>query len=175
MILYHGTTYKRAQSIFKDKAIKKDSDRFFTEEENGDGYSTNGYVYLTNEVTFALYFANCHHLADKSEALVVFRVNIPDGQVLPDYDEMRYQDPTGADRDRYDSDLNCSLLEFKSCRINTDISFDEYTVDYFCLMIDKVKNIDELFDNAGCNYAYVTNHYTKRQLNLIKSIPWKRV
>ena len=33
MILYHGTTYKRAQSIFKDRAIKKDCERFFTEEE----------------------------------------------------------------------------------------------------------------------------------------------
>lgn len=38
MILYHGTTYKRAQQIFKDRAIKRNCERFFTEEENGDGY-----------------------------------------------------------------------------------------------------------------------------------------
>ena len=174
MILYHGTTYKRARSIFKDRAIKKDCERFFTEEDNGDGYSTDGYVYLTNELTYALYFANCHHLVDKSEVLVVFRIDIPDEQVLPDYDEMRYQDPTGTDREWYDSDLSCSLLEFKTCRINTDISFDEYTVDYFCLVVDRVKNIGELFNNAGCNYEYVTSHYTKRQKSLIKLIPWKR-
>lgn len=174
MILYHGTTYKRAQSIFKDRAIKKDCERFFTEEENGDGYSTDGYVYLSNEVTYALHFAYCHHRVDKSASLVVFKMEIPDEIVLPDYDEMRHQDPTGIDRKRYDSDLSCSLLEFKTCRIDTDISFDKYTVDYFCLVVDKVENIGDLFDNAGYNYEYVTSHYTQRQKNFIKSIPWKR-
>lgn len=174
MILYHGTTYKRAQSIFKDRAIKKECERFFTEEENGDGYSTDGYVYLSNEVTYALHFAYCHHRVDKSASLVVFKIEIPDEIVLPDYDEMRHQDQTGTDRERYDSDLNCSLLEFKACRINTDISFDEYAVDYFCLVVDKVENIGDLFDNAGYNYEYVTSHYTRRQKNFIKSIPWKR-
>ena len=104
----------------------------------------------------------------------MFRIDIPDEQILPDYDEMRYQDPTGTDREWYDSDLSCSLLEFKTCRINTDISFDEYTVDYFCLVVDRVKNIGELFNNACCNYEYVTSHYTKRQKSLIKLIPWKR-
>ena len=82
MLLYHGTTYKRAKQIFEDRIIKKDCDRFFTEEDNGDGYSTDGYVYLTNELTFALCFANCHHLVDKSDMLVVFL----DGQILPDFD-----------------------------------------------------------------------------------------
>ena len=174
MILYHGTTYKRAQSIFKDRAIKKECERFFTEEENGDGYSTDGYVYLSNEVTYALHFAYCHHRVDKSASLVVFKIEIPDEIVLPDYDEMRHQDPTGTDRERYDSDLDCSLLEFKTCRINTDISFDEYTVDFFGLVLEKVNSIADLFDNAGCNYEYVTSHYTKRQKNFIKLIPWKR-
>lgn len=174
MILYHGTTYKRAQSIFEDRVIKKDCERFFTEEENGDGYSTDGYVYLSNEVTFALHFAYCHHLVDKSEALVVFKIEIPDEIVLPDYDEMRHQDPTGINRARYSDDLSCSLLEFKACRINTDISFDEYTVDYFCLVVDKDDNIGDLFDNAGSNYEYVTSHYTRKQKCFIQSIPWNR-
>lgn len=175
MILYHGTTYKRAQQIFVDRIIKKDCERFFTEEENGDGYSTDGYVYLTNEVTFALYFANCHHLVDKSEVLVVFRIDVPDEQVLPDFDEMRYQDLTGADRERYDSDLSCSLLEYKTCRINSDISFDEYNVDYFCLVVEDVDEIGDLFDNAGCNYEYVISHYTRKQRNFIRSIQWRHI
>ena len=174
MLLYHGTTYKRAKQIFEDRIIKKDCDRFFTEEDNGDGYSTDGYVYLTNELTFALHFANCHHLVDKSDMLVVFRIDIPDGQILPDFDEMRYQDPTGIDRERYYDDLSCSLLEFKCCRVNSDISFDEYIVDFFCLAVNDIENIGDLFDNTGCNYEYVTNHYTKKQKNFIQSIRWIR-
>ena len=172
MILYHGTTSKRAQQIFEDKTIKKYCERFFTEEENGDGYSTDGYVYLTNEVTFALHFAYCHHNVDKSDELVVFRINIPDEQILPDFDEMRHQDPTGRDRERYDDDLKCSLLEFKACRINTDISFEDYSVDYFCLVVDDFDSIDDLFDNAGGNYEYVTSNYTSKQNSFINSIQW---
>ena len=172
MILYHGTTYKRAKQIFEQRIIKKDCDRFFNEEDNGDGYSTNGYVYLTNEVTYALYFANSHHFVDKSDVLVVFRIDVPDKLILPDYDEMRYQDPTGIERARYNDDLSCSLLEFKSCRVNTDILFDNYTVDYFCLVLNDIENIGYLFDNAGNNYEYVTNHYTQKQKHFIKSIRW---
>ena len=175
MILYHGTTHKRAQQIFHDRVIKKNCERFFTKEDNGDGYSTDGYVYLTNEVTYALYFANCHHFVDKSDALVIFRVNIPDNQILPDYDEMRHHDPTGIARKKYKDDLNCSLLEFKTCRINTDISFNEYAVDYFYLDLDEVDDIAYLFANAGGNYAQVTNHYTRTQKNFIQSIQWTHV
>lgn len=99
MILYHGTTAKRAEHIFEDRTIKKNCLRFFTEEENGEGYSTDGYVYLSNEITYSLYFANCHSLVDKSESLYIFRIDIPDGLILADIDEMRYQDPTGCDRE----------------------------------------------------------------------------
>lgn len=53
--------------------------------ENGDGYSTDGYVYLTNEVTLALYFAYYHHRVDKSDSMVVFKMEIPDEMILPDY------------------------------------------------------------------------------------------
>jgi len=172
MVLYHGTTHKRAQQIFDDRAIKKNCERFFTEEENGDGYSTDGYVYLTNEVTLALYFAYCHHRDDKSDSMVVFKIEIPDEMILPDYDEMRYQDLTGTDRARYSDDLSCSLLEFKVCRISEDISFDKFEVQYFRFFASDVDNIGDLFDNAGYNYEYVIKHYSRRQTEFIQSIYW---
>lgn len=143
---------------------------FFTEEENGDGYSTDGYVYLTNEVTLALYFAYYHHLVDKSDSMVVFKMEIPDEMILPDYDEMRYQDPTGTDRARYSDDLSCSLLEFKTCRVNSDLLLDEYKFHYFRLFVNDVDNIGDLFDNAGYNYEYVIEHYSRRQTEFIQSI-----
>ena len=175
MILYHGTTYKRAQQIFQDRAIKKNCERFFTEEENGDGYSTDGYVYLTNEVMLALYFAYCHHRVDKSDSMVVFKTEIPDEMILPDYDEMRYQDPTGTDRVRYSDDLSCSLFEFKACRVSADLSFNEFETQYFRLFASDVDNIGDLFDNAGCNYEYVTENYTSKQIKFIQSIHWMSI
>lgn len=174
MVLYHGTTYKRAQQIFQERAIKKNCERFFTEEENGDGYSTDGYVYLTNEVTFALHFAYCHHRVDKSDSMVVFKLEIPDEMILPDYDEMRYQDPTGTDRARYFDDLSCSLLEFKACRISADLSLDEFETRYFRLFTKDVDNIGDLFDNVGCNYEYVIENYSSKQIEFIQSIHWMR-
>lgn len=172
MVLFHGTTSKRAEDILSDRTIKKDCLRFFTKEENGEGYSTDGYIYLSNEITYSLYFANCHSHVDKSELLYVFRIDVPDELVLSDMDEMRYQDSTGCDRERYANDLNCSLLEFKTCRIQSDISFDVFNVDYFIFDKTTFDNIADLFSNAGSDYKYVLKHYTLKQKEFIKSIKW---
>ena len=175
MLLYHGTTGKRAEYIFADKAISNNCERFFTEEENGSGYTTQGYVYLTNEITFAAYFANSHTFMDQSKELFIFRVDVPDELIEPDYDEMRYQDPTGYDRERYSSDLECSLAEFKTCRIPISIEFDSFAVEYFSFNKADVPNIANLFDNAGCNYNYVVENYSAKQRAFIDSIHWKKL
>lgn len=104
--------------------------------------------------------------------MVVFKIEIPDEMILPDYDEMRYQDPTCTDRARYSDDLSCSLFEFKACRISADLSFDEYEVKYFRLFANDVDNIGDLFDNAGCNYEYVIEHYSRKQIEFVQSIHW---
>ena len=48
MILYHGTTEKRALQILADRIVRANVERFYKEEYNGDGFSSDGYVYLTN-------------------------------------------------------------------------------------------------------------------------------
>lgn len=174
MLLYHGTTGKRADQIFADRKISNDCDRFFTEEENGDGYTTQGYVYLTNEITYAVYFANSHTLVDKSEELYLFRIYVSDELIEPDYDEMRYQDPTGRDRERYSSDMECSLNEFKVCRIPVPIEFDRFTIEYFSFSKLDFPDIADLFDNAGYNYNYVVEHYSDMQRAFINSIYWRK-
>ena len=100
----------------------------------------------------------------------MFKMEIPDEMILPDYDEMRYQDPTGTDRARYSDDLSCSLLEFKTCRVHSDLLLDEYKFHYFRLFVNDVDNIGDLFDNAGYNYEYVIEHYSRRQTEFIQSI-----
>lgn len=175
MILYHGTTSNRAAQIFRDKKISNNCKRFFTEELNGDGSTTQGYVYLTNEITYAVYFANCHHFVDKSNQLYIFRVEVSEELIEPDYDEMRYQDPLMNERNRYTTDLKCSLLEFKSCRIPLSIEFDKFSVEYFVFNRDEFSDIAKLFDNAGCDYKYVVTHYSEFQHSFIDSIQWKKV
>lgn len=106
--------------------------------------------------------------------MVVFKIDIPDEIILPDYDEMRYQDPTGTDRARYSDDLSCSLLEFKACRISADLSLDEFETRYFRLFTKDVDNIGDLFNNVGCNYEYVIENYSSKQIEFIQSIHWMR-
>lgn len=109
MILYHATTALRGKKILSDGRIKKEVERYYTKEENGDGYTSQGYIYLSNEVTFAIYFANCHDIIDKTGELYVFRVEIPDNLLEPDNDELRCQ---GVDVEKiaiYGSYLSCGL------------------------------------------------------------------
>lgn len=170
MILYHGTTEHRARLILRDNCIKKDVERYFTEEYNGDGYSTQGYIYLTNEITFAVYFANCHKFVDKSTNIYVFKIDVPPQLIEPDYDELRYQSATDEEINSYGGPLKCSLLEYKACRVKTDINFDRFSVQYCVLPI--TDTIGNLLDNAGCNYKYVVTHYTKAQREFINNINW---
>lgn len=174
MILYHGTTIKRATKIMKDKSISNDCERFFTRKKNGEGYTTQGYVYLSNEITYALYFANCHHFVDQSEQLCLFRVIVPDELLEADFDEMRHQDPTGHHKQRYNSDLECSLLEFKTCRVPFPIDFSKYEVSYFIIDLTNYSDFSDLLDNAGYDREYVINHYNSVQMEFIKSIKWRR-
>ena len=55
MILYHATTARRGKKIIEDGCIKKYVERYYIKENNDDGYSTQGYVYLSNELTFSMH------------------------------------------------------------------------------------------------------------------------
>ena len=175
MLLYHGTTSERAYKIFMDGRISNNCKRFFTKEENGNGYTTQGYVYLTNEITFAAYFANCHAFVDQSIELFIFRIDVPDELIEPDYDEMRYQDALGHNREQYSSDLECSLAEFKSCRIPVSIEFNRFAVEYFSFYKSSFRNIECLFKNACSDYNYVVEHYSDTQRVFIDSIHWEKI
>lgn len=172
MVLYHATTEKRALSILKDKCIKKDVRRFYTVKESGDGYTTQGYVYLTNEITFAVYFANTHSKLDKSERLFIFKIELPDDVLEADNDELRIQRATEKMIISYGGELNCSLLEYKSCRVKVDINFDIFPIEY-CI-VPKTDDIKYLLINVGENYQYVVNRYTQAQKEFIKNIVWRK-
>lgn len=175
MILYHGTTQKLAMEIFRDKVIKKDIKRHYTEEKSGNGYSTQGYIYLTNEITFSVFFANCCNLEDKADSLVLFKIDIPMEKIQPDYDEIRIQNSPKHVHDRYEDDLDFSLREFKSCRVDFDIEISEYDFEYCILNLSDEFTPYNLIINAGCNYEYVRNNYTDSQIEFINNLKWNKI
>lgn len=175
MILYHATTKTRAVQIFESRYIKCNIDRYYTEEDNGDGYSTQGFVYLSNEITFALYFANCHNINDKSDALYIFKFDIPDNIVEADYDELRIQMARKDEIKKYGGDLQCSLLEYKSCKVAVDLYFDHFQVSYYKIDLSSEKDIDELIGGVGCNFISTTENYTTEQRQFMQNIVWATV
>lgn len=172
MIFYHGTTKKRALEIFKDDAIKKDVERHYTEEKSGGGYSTQGYIYLTNEITFSIHFADCCNLEDKVDSLVLFKMDIPIEKIQPDYDEIRIQNEPDHIRGRYEDDLDFSLREFKSCRIDFDIKLNEYNIEYCIFDLSDKFSPDDLAVHVGYNYEYVIDNYTDLQIEFINNVKW---
>lgn len=175
MRLFHGTTGKRADQIFAERKISNYCDRFFTEEENGNGYTTQGYVYLTNELLFAVYFANCHSLVDKSRDLAIFRIEIPDELLEPDYDEIRFQSSTGRDITEYATELEYSLMELKTCRIPTSIEFDRFNMEFTFFNKSTYSNMPELLKNTGCNYKDTVENYNCVQRQFIRSLCWNKI
>lgn len=175
MILYHATTAIRGEKILSDGCIKKNIKQYYTKENNSSGYTTQGYIYLSNELTFAMHFANCHNIADKTEEVYIFRVEIPDNLIEPDYDELRYQRASEQEIANYGGDLNCSLFEYKSCRIPVDIDFNKYNCYYFIKKLSNIPPIDDLINNCGHNYNYVINNYTIIQREFIDSIEWLKL
>lgn len=172
MILYHATTEVRAIPILRERTIKKNIERYYTQEENGDGYSTQGYVYLSPEVTFAIHFANCHNLVDKTSALYIFKLEIPDEMIEPDYDELRYQRARQEDIDRYGGALNCSLREYKSCRVPYDLKFNEIKCFVYKIDLNTGIDVNKLTEFAGYNLEGVIENYTQVQRKFIRRITW---
>jgi len=175
MILYHGTTETRALQIFQDRCIKKDVERYFTEESNGDGYTTQGFVYLTNEITFAVHFANCHNLSDRAKALYLFRIDVPDEMVEADYDELRYQMAREDEIERCGGTLSCSLLEYKACRVAAILSFEQFPMSYYKIDLTNGLDADSLTDFAGYNLKGTIENYTLAQKDFIQNVVWTAV
>lgn len=92
MILYHGTTLQNAERILKDGIIKSKIERNYI---SGGLWcyknTTDGYVYLTKNLYTAYYYGNINLIGIdnyKNKYVYVFKININDNILLPDYDEM---------------------------------------------------------------------------------------
>lgn len=171
MVLYHGTSESRANLILASGTILKDTPRYFTKENNGANYSSNGYIYLSNEIIWAYRFALLHgNLFEKGDYGYIFKLIIPDDKILPDEDELRDVFPHVMQK--YSGRLECSLLERKSCRVDFDISLQLYCSE-FC-KVPVGEEMSELLQNNGRDYEYTITHYTQYQKDFISNLKWSK-
>ena len=75
----------------------------------------------------------------------------------------------------YGGELNCSLLEFKSCRVPFDIIFSKFESYYDIINMSDDTLDNKIIINCGYNYKYVINNYSSIQREFFNTIDWKYI
>ncbi|WP_337021857.1 hypothetical protein [Pantoea anthophila] len=88
MRLYHGTSFSASQSIISSEKILHQIER--TYDDSSLFPTTNGLVYLTNNIGYAIYVANKEAIFRREEFLSVFEVEVDENELLPDFDQLDY-------------------------------------------------------------------------------------
>lgn len=98
MILYHATPMINGDQILKEKKIKCFIDRYHKKSRIADG-TTDGYVYLTPNLSLAYYFGaiKFDSLQDEdTKYIYVFKLEIEENELEPDYDEIHFINPSSS-------------------------------------------------------------------------------
>lgn len=173
MKLYHATTQVRGEQILRDRCLKKDVSRYYSKENESNGPTTQGFVYLTNEITYSIYFANCHNLSESNTNIYIFKVDVPDEFLEADEDEIEQHSPNNENI--FPNRLAWSLGELKSCRVALDIDIDDYPTQIYRLIGMDSERILQLIRYVAYPFNYVVSNYTNDQRNFIDSISWENV
>lgn len=90
MILYHGTTLGEAKQILETGYIKCRIKRAFEDNPYFEG-TTDGYVYLANELYLAYYYGNSKIIINEcqNKNVCIFELNILDELLCADLDELK--------------------------------------------------------------------------------------
>ncbi|WP_431021814.1 Acyl-CoA synthetase [Erwinia rhapontici] len=117
MKLFHGTTFSASLKIEDEKIIAHKINR---PHYKGDGFeTTDGYVYLTNNVGYAAYLAQ--RLAQNIDDLcVVYEIDIDENELKTDIDQLKIigRMPEGEARA---FSVQSSLSSVQSCRISRSL------------------------------------------------------
>lgn len=183
MILYHGTSLSRGLQILKDKAIKKDAPKVYDEKSRLP--TTNGYVYLTEDLANAIYYGNKTALLDEDSELMIFEVDLPYSSIEPDIDEINYTlRPFGKVKGFNDIDnptVEESIKNAHSIRFPHDITFGDslkryariYTSKYTSTDDDRVREKRDLtYDIVSLAHNY-NAAAIKAKDKLLSKIQWK--
>lgn len=104
MVLYHATTRVNGEKILKDRVIECHAQKIFNTDisdciRNNESLvidtctrTTDGYVYLTDSLIFAVYHGSMATIYSQKELVerkfYVFRIEINDRELLPDRDNL---------------------------------------------------------------------------------------
>ncbi len=110
--------------------------------------STDGFAYFSNKLSMAYLYGNANRMNCKEETslLYVFRVNIPEEELLPDWDELRINCKQMV---RNDITAEQSLSMCSCVSVDHPISADKYNMEYMEInmqdysseLIKKIKNL----------------------------------
>ncbi|NFQ35970.1 hypothetical protein [Clostridium sporogenes] len=181
MIMYHATSLSRGNKILKDGTIKKDSEKVYGEDSLMP--TTDGYVYLTNDLINAAYYGNkTAVLFDKDDMFFIFRMDINIKDLEVDKDEIEYtikQSPKYDDKfkDINNPTLDESLEYALSARIRQNIDFSKNKVEYSKCISALSSDIKEkrrirIVDVVGFRRMSSKN---KLITNFIDNLKWKQI
>lgn len=124
MIVYHGTSKRNFEQILKDRKIKKDCEKEYEDTENG-------YVYLATNVIVAYYYGNIISIQgdtkDKRGDVYILKINIDKNKLKADLDEQRV---VFGNKEMGEFTVDNSINLLKTVRIDLDIPFDKYDIEY---------------------------------------------
>lgn len=146
MLLYHGTPGPMGQKIITERVIKNNCNRLWNGSiqavgEKIDISTTDGLVYFSNKLSLASFYGNANrwNCKEKTSLIYVFRVNIPEEELLPDWDELKINWEQIV---RKDITAEQSLSICSCVSVDHSIKADKYNIEY--IEIDMLDDSSEL-------------------------------
>jgi|GEM_PF-1629149 hypothetical protein len=157
MVLYHVTTETKGNCIIRDGAIKINSPSSFKEEK-----TEKGFIYLSNRISIG-YDIVKRTVSDNDNYMYIFKICIPEKELLPDFDEAKIKKCIS-------SDAIGILNECFSTRVDFDINLKKYNVEFTklpsiwnkTLFLERFPNTScEIFDEIKCLLSNLHNKFNK--------------
>ena len=121
VVVYHGTTEKRAEKILSDGYIS-------VTDDNNKRYNTtkSGYVYVTTDFYQAIDFSTRPDKGMYDYPVVIFEILVDENELIQDKDEERWKSTLDMDNGY----KNCYIIK-RSLSIGTDVTrkFYKYFAD----------------------------------------------
>ncbi|WP_313893843.1 hypothetical protein [Psychrobacillus sp.] len=133
--MYHGTSKKRGDQILNDGMLKATSIKRVYDDDHPLP-STDGYIYLTNDIALAVYYANkTSYFSDEDEQLMIFKIEMEKESLKADIDEINmthlsfWKDKSPI-IDKEKPTLDESLAIVSAARFPNDIILKEFDVQH---------------------------------------------
>lgn len=134
MILYHGTDEINGEKILQDKLIKAEVERIY-DKDHLVLPTTDGYVYLTNNIRKALRYASNNLIMKdlnlRETKVYIFAVTLDIDEVEVDWDEVKVDSRWPNSKANKVVDAITSLEYLSSVRIKKDLEIGKEVTSYF--------------------------------------------